>query len=88
MKNTGQSFSCSLNIIMDFSVLVSLYLLTLVAFPVRAEECNCDRIYLPLCGDDGKTYDNDCLFECACLQSKCNLKVAHQGTCYEERNKN
>lgn len=68
---------------MDFPVFVVIYLLTLLVFPGKTEDCDCDRIYLPLCADDGITYDNDCLFECACKKSDCKLKVVHAGECYD-----
>lgn len=39
--------------------------------------CACPRIYRPVCGEDGETYANVCLAECA------EVGVAHQGGCGE-----
>ena len=49
------------------------------------ENCDmiCPAIWTPLCGSDGKTYSNDCVFNMEkCLQ-KGNLEIAHQGKCPE-----
>jgi hypothetical protein len=38
--------------------------------------CSCPKIYLPVCGEDNKTYGNEC------LATKCGrVKVAYSGVC-------
>ena len=34
-------------------------------------ECGCNRMYSPVCGDNGQTFSNDCLAGCAKVQIKC-----------------
>ncbi|XP_066269473.1 ovoinhibitor-like [Branchiostoma lanceolatum] len=48
--------------------------------------CNsiaCPRLYLPICGSDGKTYPNFCLLaKAACVANE--LTIGHKGACDEE----
>ncbi|CAH1247769.1 AGRN [Branchiostoma lanceolatum] len=48
--------------------------------------CNsiaCPRLYLPICGSDGKTYPNFCLLaKAACVANE--LTISHKGACDEE----
>ncbi|XP_031623369.1 serine protease inhibitor dipetalogastin-like [Contarinia nasturtii] len=51
-----------------------------VPVPYAVEDCVCARNFAPLCGNDGKTYTNECTFNCASRSNK-SLKVKHQGRC-------
>lgn len=43
----------------------------------------CTRIYHPVCGSDGKTYNNECMMEnAACISNKDITKV-HEGRCVQ-----
>ena len=43
---------------------------------------NCEEIYKPVCGTNGKTYNNECELKVeACYTHNHNLKVKHDGEC-------
>ncbi|XP_050498014.1 serine protease inhibitor dipetalogastin-like [Diabrotica virgifera virgifera] len=42
--------------------------------------CDCQLIYHPVCGTDGKTYDNKCGLECE-QKDNPDLKIKHEGEC-------
>ena len=44
-------------------------------YAVMMPTYNCDDSYFPVCGFDGKTYDN------TCLALKAGTKVSHRGVC-------
>jgi coxsackievirus/adenovirus receptor len=41
-----------------------------------ADSCNCPAVIAPVCGEDGKDYNNECEANCA------GTKVAHPGKCH------
>lgn len=45
--------------------------------PDREADCICPMIHEPVCGEDGRTYGNDCMAGCA------NVAIAHRGECGE-----
>ncbi|XP_060127702.1 ovomucoid-like isoform X2 [Zootoca vivipara] len=47
----------------------------------------CPRIYEPVCGTDGKTYHNFCLFCAAKRDSDVPLDIKHEGECKDECSK-
>ncbi|XP_047032450.1 thrombin inhibitor rhodniin-like [Helicoverpa zea] len=51
----------------------------------KAEEpvCTCTREKKPVCGSDGKTYNNDCLLNCATIQNSM-LSIASYGPCEDK----
>jgi hypothetical protein len=52
------------------------------AKPASPPACACPAIYAPVCGSDGKTYDNDCLFT-RCRTPDFKITIAHKGPCRE-----
>ena len=52
------------------------------AVPAKPAACACPSIYAPVCGSDGKTYDNDCLFS-RCRTPDFKVTVAYKGPCRE-----
>ncbi|XP_071463246.1 serine protease inhibitor Kazal-type 6-like [Marmota flaviventris] len=41
----------------------------------------CQSIYKPVCGSDGKTYGNQCVFDQAKRSSNGKLNLKHEGKC-------
>ncbi|XP_044759473.1 turripeptide Ici9.1-like [Coccinella septempunctata] len=47
--------------------------------------CICSRIWMPVCATNGKTYGNDCEFECSKKKmGDVDLAIAHDGGCADE----
>lgn len=45
------------------------------------EGCHCSREFNKICASDDKTYDNDCLFNCAKKENK-DLEIQYSGECF------
>ncbi|CAB4027527.1 Protease inhibitor, partial [Paramuricea clavata] len=58
-------------------------LFSLILLHIKEPECQqfCPAIYAPVCGSDGKTYDNMCLLEVADCESEENITKVHDGPC-------
>jgi hypothetical protein len=48
-----------------------------VCVPDADQFCGCTTEYVPVCGEDGRTYPNVCAARCA------KVSVAHEGTCFD-----
>ncbi|ODM93806.1 Serine protease inhibitor dipetalogastin [Orchesella cincta] len=46
----------------------------------QPETCICTKIYLPVCGSNGVTYDNPCILECA-QKSNPGITMVREGRC-------
>ena len=42
--------------------------------------CRCPRILRPVCGENGKEYNNECLAKCEGVQKKCDGKCPCKGS--------
>jgi len=48
--------------------------------------CACPRIYRPVCASNGRTFSNDCEFNCVAKQHKSeHLRIVRNGPCHEPR---
>lgn len=46
----------------------------------ESDECVCSKMYMPVCGSNGKTYLNECVFNCA-QERTLGLTIKHFGIC-------
>ncbi|XP_028029354.1 serine protease inhibitor dipetalogastin-like [Bombyx mandarina] len=60
-------------------LLAATQVIATVAYP---PSCACYRNQRPVCGTDGKTYNNECLLDCATRDDP-GLRVRYQGPCSE-----
>ncbi|XP_058449410.1 serine protease inhibitor dipetalogastin-like [Malaya genurostris] len=65
---------------MKFFLLIVI--VTVLGISNTAEGCDCENVYLPVCGTDGFTYFNICLLDCEKATSP-DVDVAHDGECPE-----
>ncbi|XP_051514706.1 serine protease inhibitor Kazal-type 1-like isoform X2 [Myxocyprinus asiaticus] len=74
---------------MKFTILICVsVLIYLSAAEPREAKCTesdnngmCSREYDPVCGDDGKTYSNECMLCWENSQNNQNVKVMYKGEC-------
>ncbi|XP_047992440.1 bdellin B-3-like [Leguminivora glycinivorella] len=57
-------------------LLIAFHICCAMAYP----PCVCTREMRPVCGSNGETYHNNCLFECAATSIP-SLRVIHRGMC-------
>ncbi|CAK1551509.1 unnamed protein product [Leptosia nina] len=50
----------------------------------KEELCICAKIYLPICGSDDKTYDNECELKCSNNKNKIEVSIAYNGECKKD----
>ena len=44
-------------------------------------EDTCPYVFQPMCGNDGKTYDNECLLKLAGCRRRSPISIRHNGEC-------
>lgn len=47
------------------------------------EPCPCPRMLWPVCGSDGRNYDNECILNCA-TKARSDLKLVKKAPCGDE----
>lgn len=47
------------------------------------KNCDCPRIYIPICGTDNKTYTNLCWMNCMNRKRKTDVQIFYVGHCFQ-----
>ena len=70
----------------SFLYVILLIVFLFIVFYIKEPKCpaGCPKILAPVCGSDGKTYDNMCLLEVADCKSEVNITKVHDGPCQSE----
>ncbi|KAK1875378.1 Tomoregulin-1 [Dissostichus eleginoides] len=50
--------------------------------PGKASDAQCNKKYIPVCGSNGDTYQNECFLRRASCKKQRNISILSEGQCY------